>query len=250
MARGLATALAGCLCGFALMLSTPAALGQESSPIRWSVTPYLWASQTKVDLTLRDEALGGDTIEFRDLLDQLDSAFMVNFEAGRGNWSVFADLTYLETSDRQQRPVFLVDTDSETTVLDAGLAYWPNGAGTDLSLIAGLRYSGFDNRYRFYRGDTLVTKVRDGDDYSDVLLGLRYRLDLGGPWEFLTHADYSFGQSEGTWMLRANFARTVGRRELNRVLVGYQYKQAEFVSGDLRTEYAYHGPTIAFSFRF
>ena len=238
------------LLGTCLIWPTHSALAQESGAFKWSITPYLWASETKVDLTLRDEALGGDRISFSDLVDQIDSAFMVNIEGGQGNWSVFSDLTYLETNDRQQRPIFRVDTDSETTVLDAGFAYWPDGVGTGLSLMAGVRYSGFDNDYRFYRNDTLVSVARDGDDYTDALLGLRYQLDFSGPWELITRADYSFGESEGTWMLRAQFARTVGRREANRIMLGYQYKQAEFVSGDLRTKYAYHGPTVGFNFRF
>lgn len=216
----------------------------------WSITPYLWASQTKVDLTFRDEALGGDTISFGDLLDELDGAIMINAEAGRGRWSVFADLTWLETSAREQRPVFLVDSKAETTVLDTGVAWWPGGVGSELSVLAGVRYSGFDNRYRFFLGDQEVSSVRDEDDYLDALLGLRYFFDLGNRWELLTHADYSFGDSEGTWLLRATFARTVGRRGLNRFVFGYQYKEAEFVSGDLRSEFSYHGPVAGFNFRF
>ena len=75
-------------CLLCLVTATSAADGTE--PFGWSVTPYLWASQTKLDLSLQDQALGGDTISFSDLLDQLDTAFMVNvwrasifaFEAG------------------------------------------------------------------------------------------------------------------------------------------------------------------------
>jgi hypothetical protein len=233
-----------------LCLVTATALADGTEPFQWSITPYLWASQTQLDLSLPDQALGGDTISFSDLLDQIDTAFMVNVETGRGRWSVFADLTYLETSDNEQRPVFRVETRSDTTLLDTGVAFWPDGIGSHLSIIAGLRYSGFDNRYRFFLQDTEVSRVRDDNDYYDALLGLRYRIDIGERWELLTHADYSLGQSEGVWVLRANLARTVGRRGLNRILFGYQYKHAEFVAGELRTEYTYHGPMAGFSFRF
>jgi hypothetical protein len=34
----------------------------------------------------------------------LDAAFMVHVEAGRGNWSAFADITYLSTSEPTERP--------------------------------------------------------------------------------------------------------------------------------------------------
>jgi hypothetical protein len=78
---------------------------QAAESLQWSITPYLWASQTNVDLTLRGDPVGGDTISFKDLLDQLDTAFMIHAEAGRGNWSAFADLTYLETSNDRDRLV-------------------------------------------------------------------------------------------------------------------------------------------------
>ena len=47
-------------------------VAQESA--RWSITPYLWATDTTVDLSFRDQSLGGGEITFDDLLDQLDSA--------------------------------------------------------------------------------------------------------------------------------------------------------------------------------
>ena len=70
-------------------LFTAKAMADGTEPFEWSVTPFLWASQTQLDLRLQDQALGGDTISFSDLLDQLDTAFMVNVETGRGRWSVF-----------------------------------------------------------------------------------------------------------------------------------------------------------------
>lgn len=248
-AAGRATAT-GAFIWAAFMVCMPTAHASDDPAFNWSVTPYLWASQTQADLSFRDEALGGDTISFRDLLDQLDSAFMIHVETGRNRWSVFTDLTYLETSDSDQRPIFRVDTDAETTVADVGLTYWPGGVGAGVGVFGGLRYSGFDNRYRFYRNDAQVGEARDDDDYYDALLGLRYRFDLAERWEMLAHADYSFGQSEGTWLVRAQLARTVGKRALNRIVFGYQYKRADFVFGDLRTRYTYHGPNIGFNFRF
>jgi len=238
------------LAGFVLAALALPAAAQQPTTFTWSITPYLWASDTQVDLTFRDTALGGDTITFKDALDQLDSSFMLNVEGGKGNWSAFADLTWLETSDTEQRPVFFLDTDTETTVLDAGVAYWPAGVGSSLSMLAGVRYTSFDNRYRFSLDGNPVTEVRDNDDYTDALLGLRLIWPVGERWNLVTHADVSFGDSEGTWLARVMLSRAVGKREMNRFLIGYQYKEADFKSGDLRTDFTYHGPVAGFSFRF
>lgn len=99
------------LAGYTLF--TESAWAQADDKIGWSITPYLWASNTKVDLKFRDTGIGGDTITFSDLLDVLDTAFMLHVEGGKGKWSMFGDLTYLETSDTDERPVLTIDTKSK-----------------------------------------------------------------------------------------------------------------------------------------
>lgn len=242
--------LDGLLGLFCVALYAAPVAAQEMEPFQWSITPYLWASETKVDLTLRDGLSGGDTISFDDLLDTLDTAIMVHFESGRGHWSGFADLTYLETSDTQQRTLFTVDTDSEQTVLDAAAAWWPAGVGSAFNLYGGVRYSSFDSRYRFRIDDRPAFDRRSSSDYYDALFGLRYRFELSQRWALLTRADFSFGDSEGTYLVQANLAWTVGKRGMNRLLLGYQYKKADFRDGDLRTNYRNYGPLAGFNFRF
>src|SRR5210317_1250503 len=69
---------------------------QSSDKLNWSITPYIWASSTKVDLTFRDTGIGEGNISFKDLLDVLDTAGMIHIEAGKGHWTMFGDLTYLK----------------------------------------------------------------------------------------------------------------------------------------------------------
>ena len=225
---------------------------QDTNDFGWSITPYLWATETNVDLRFRDADLGSDEISFNDLLDVLDAAFMVHVEGGRGHWSAFGDLTYLETSDSTERTVFVVDTNSEQLFFDGAIAWWPGGAGSNFNLYGGLRLSDFDDRYTFRLAidNTPVGERRSAKDYYDALLGLRYRFDFSDRWALLTRADASFGDSEGTYLLRANLAWTVGKRQQNRILFGYQYKTAEFKDGDLRLDYVYQGPMAGFNFRF
>ena len=62
--------------------------------------------------------------------------------------------------------------------------------------------------------------------------------------------DISFGDSECAFLLRANFAYIVGKRRQNRILFGYQYKEAEFKDGGLLMDFSYQGPMAGFNFRF
>ena len=231
------------------LLSTASA--QESETIQWSITPYIWAPTTSIDLTVRDNNLPTGEISANDLLDTLDAAFMVQVEGGKGNWSAFGDLTYLKTSDATQRTLVTIDVDSKQVYLDAAVAYWPAGVGSPLSLFGGLRYSGFDETYGFTGNNgTPITEIPSGDDYYDALFGARYRFDFSQRWQLLTHGDFSFGDSEGTYLLRANFGYVVGKRQQNRILLGYQYKSAEYRDGDLTKDFTMHGPMAGFDFRF
>ncbi len=223
---------------------------QSGDATHWSVTPYIWATDTSVDLTFRDTNIGAGDISFGDLLDVLDAAFMVHIEGGGGNWSSFGDFTYLKTSDTTEGALITTDADNEQIFLDAAVAFWPGGVGSQLNLFGGLRHSGFNDRYRFSIGGMQIGERRTTNDYYDALLGIRYRFELAERWELLTHGDLSFGDSEGTFLLRANFAYIVGKRRQNRILFGYQYKEAEFRDGDLTTDYSYHGPLAGFNFRF
>ena len=223
--------------------------GQNPESFSWSVTPYLWASETKLDLTLGNGISASDKVSFSDLLDTLDTAFMIHVEGGKGSWSVFGDLTYLDMSETDERTLITIDSDSEQTFLDLGVAYWPGGIGSNLSILGGLRHSVFDDRYSFYAGGETIGTRRDKNDYYDALIGVRYRFDLSERWSLLTRADYSFGDSEGIYLLNANFSVTVGKRRQNRILFGYQYKHAEFKDGDLRSDFSYYGPMAGFNFR-
>ena len=234
-----------------LALGSPAS-AQQGDKFGWSITPYIWGPKTTVDLTFRNTDIGQGDISFSDLLDTLDAAFMIQVEGGKGRWSAFGDLTYLDTSDTTERTVFTIDAENKQLLADAALAFWPDGVGSPLSLFGGMRYTQFDDRYgfRLTADNTPVGEQRTKKDYYDVLMGLRYRFDFSKRWSLLTRGDMSFGDSEGIFLLQANFAYTVGKRQQNRILFGYQYKAAEFEDGDLNTDFTYHGPMAGFNFRF
>jgi hypothetical protein len=223
---------------------------QSGDANNWSITPYIWASDTSLDFTLNGSPVGGADLSFGDIIDTVDAAFQVHVEGGKGNWSGFADFTFISTSDSVELPIVRIDTDSEQVVLDVAAAYWPGGVGSPLNLFGGVRYTGFDDTFGFSVGGTPVGETRSTQDYVDALLGIRFRFDLSERWSLLTHGDVSFGDTEGTWQLQGLFGYTVGKRQQNTILFGYRYKQAEFKDGDLTTEYTYSGPLAGFNFRF
>ena len=232
------------------VIATAPAVAQDGSDIQWSVTPSAWFPDTTVDLALQDTNVGSGKIRFSDVLDVVDIGFMLQVEGGRGSWSGFSDLTYVSTSDTTEREFLTVDADNEQILVDAAVAYWPKGVGSPLSLFGGIRYSGLDGQYRISLDDTELGTQRSGENYTDVLLGVRYRFDFADRWSLLARADYSAGDSEGSFLLRANLAYAVGQRQQNRFIFGYQHRQAEYRDGDLTLDMRLSGFVAGYSFRF
>jgi len=175
---------------------------------------------------------------------------MIDVEVGRGRWSALVDVAYLSMSDTDERTLLTIASRNKQTFIDLAGAYWPNGIGSPLSFFGGVRATMFDDRYQFLLGDQLLAERRSSKDYYDVLLGVRYRFELGERWNLLTNGNVSFGDSEGTLVARAFFAYSLGGEDRYQILFGYQYKEADFKSGNLRTDYTYGGPGAGFNFRF
>ncbi len=238
--------LAWCL----FTLFTADANAQSSDRTQWSITPYVWASDTSLDFSLDGSPVGGADLSFNDILDVVDEAFQIHVEGGKGNWTAFLDFFYLSTSDSEVLPIVQIDSDSEQVVLDAAVAYWPGGVGSPLNLFGGLRYTEFDDTFALSVDGTPVGETRSKQDYTDALFGIRYRFDLSDRRGLSTHGDVSFGDSEGTWQVQGLFAYKVGKRQRNHIMFGYRYKQAEFKDGNLTTEFTYSGPVAGFNFSF
>jgi hypothetical protein len=225
--------------------------GHSGDALSWAVTAYLWAPNTTMDLGLGNTNIGGE-VSFSDILDTIDAGFMGHLEGGKGNWSAFADLTYVDASDTTERTLIRIASQNTQTFLDVALAWHPGGIHESFSVFGGLRYTGTETRFDFVAvpNDASLGSRRSDSDFYDALLGLRYRFDLSDRWSLQTHGDVSFGDTEGTLLARASFAYIVGKRRENRILFGYQYKQLEFKDSSVTTKIRLQGPTAGFSFRF
>ncbi len=237
-----------------LLVGLPTGFGavtaRAAEPLKWSVTPYIWATETTVDLTADGTPIGGGTVTFSDLMDATDASFQIHVEAGRSRWSGFIDFTYLDTFDDEDFGGVKIETDSEQWLIDLAVAFWPGGEEKGLSFYGGLRYTDLDDEYEFKMMGSSIGTLRSQRDFTDLLLGVRYRFTMGKHWSLWTRGDVSFGDSEGTFQLEGFFRYAVGKRRTNGILFGYRYKEAEFEEGGLVEDYQYKGPAAAFNFRF
>ena len=80
------SSVAAILMTCAVIPSAVAATSERA--LAWSVTPYVWFTDTSYELRADGEDIGTGTIDFGELYETLDSAFQLVVETGRegGRW--------------------------------------------------------------------------------------------------------------------------------------------------------------------
>lgn len=218
----------------------------------WSVTPYLWAINTK--LTTAEGLPDGGGQSFGDIVDKLDFAAQLHFEGRGGAWGFFVDATTLHTSDRVPRDRFEVKTDATTNLFEAAGMFSAGDmkAGGAVDLLFGVRVIGveLDLTLRDGEGGDIVAEPSFDETLTDPMFGVRYRTMLGEKWNLVARADAASGDTDFT----ANAALIVGRQigERGTLRIAYRYLDVQFERGDdlLDPSLVINGPMIGYTFSF
>lgn len=188
-----------CVIAVALALSFvgTSAHGQDGE---WSyeLTPmYLWAMSGETEVTV-DGISSSSDFGFSDIMDDVEFAFTVHFEATNGEWSIFGDLSYTELG-RSAGPL---DVDIEQIIAEVG-------AGVQVAeqweLIFGGRWFDLDIGLTA-TGDPTMT-ASGGIDWIDPFIGVRTTTQIADKWWFTGRADiggFSIG-SDFSWNVIVSF---------------------------------------------
>lgn len=206
---------------------------------QWSVTPYAWATDVGLDVSLRDRELVDATIAFEDLLKDLDSALLFRVQAMHGAHGlaldvfdvVVADDTRLALPDAPGSEIGL-DGRVGTTIVDLTGIYDLGAEVPGLSLLYGTRVLNQREKFaaRIVTDDVAGPTARQelSDTLVDGLLGLRYAHALTGRWSYEVSADVSTGGSDFTWSINPMVSYSFGDDHQYRVIAGYRYMAIDF----------------------
>ena len=182
-----------------VLVAAPLNAGADDSGIsdRWqyAASIYLWGAG--IDAT---DARGADVnVSFETLINNLNMAFMGNFEARRDKWSMLADVIYLNVgaNNSGKVPVAVapgtnVDVKVNASVETKGLVLNFIGGYTlwqtpeaSLDLLAGARY--LDLQLDFGLSAAVGPNVRartfsDSDSMWDGVIGVKGHADLNPKW--------------------------------------------------------------------
>lgn len=220
----------------ALMASGTAAADEW----RWSVTPYVWATDVGLDLQLSDRQLVDATIPFEDLLEDLELITQVRVDGWQGAHGLHFDLFNVELADNNDSvtlpdPIggqLVLDSELGMTIFDAAGVFDPGADRTGISFLYGTRI--------ISQRENLDAERRDGDTTSgsasydatdtfvDGLVGLRYAGRWSEHWGYELAADVSTGGTDVTWSIAPTVAYTFGARDQYTLSAGYRRMEIEF----------------------
>ena len=95
----------------------------QSNGWQFSVAPYLWAISMNGNVTVRGLEAEVDA-SFNDILDELNFAFMMQYEARKGHWGLWGNTIYSNLGDSDvEGPAGLFEVDPSVT------AFWQELGG-------------------------------------------------------------------------------------------------------------------------
>lgn len=167
----------------ALVLGTAATASAAEGPEEgwWvRIAPYFWAAGLNGDVTVGERSVAIDK-SFSDIFENLDFAALGAVELGKDDWSVLADVIYLDLSADETLP------GPAGTEVSANFKEWlVTGALTwrglrsergSLGILGGARYVNLQADLELRLPEQTVTPSAE-KDWVDPILGVRGRVHL------------------------------------------------------------------------
>lgn len=173
--------------------------------------------------------------------------------ARKGNWSLLADVIYLNIKDDQHGSARVlrrnintkVDVELEAWIVTLAGGYTVMETGSfDVDLLAGARYIWIEVPLKFDLGRTQAKISPSGHNW-DGIVGARGKVALSDAWYLSYYGDVGAGDSDLTW--QATLGLNYKFESVDAVL-GYRYLDYDF-NGDIE-DLTVKGPFAGVKFLF
>jgi len=157
-----------------------------------NLTIYAWGAGVTGTAALNGQTLPSapTEVDFDDILDKLEMAFMGHYEGMGDLWGFGADLTYIGLGNTNDAGV---TGDIDAAIAEAFAIYRPNDV---FDLLAGVRYTGLDI---LVSGPGGVGEAENDRSLTDFYVGGRLFAPFSNTWTGALRADVGAGDSDLTW---------------------------------------------------
>lgn len=225
----------------------PAAEAQsQSNEWQFNLVPmYLWAMDIGGTMTFRDRFENDFHVNFSDAFDNLETAYTFHFEANNGQWSLFADYSYLNLSASLDinTPGGIADLGVKNTIVEGGAGY---SFAENWWVIAGARYFKLDADIGFQLD--IAPEIDIDQSWTDFFVGLDWRPKLGNRWTFLGRFDVGAGGSDLVWNAAALLDFRIGKWAA--IAGGYRHLDYDYRNQNIGLAYdaSMSGPFLGLRF--
>ena len=249
------------------VLSSGQAIAENPGGWEYSVAPlYLWAKNIE-----GESGIGPITspleLDFQDdILENLDAAFAIHFEAKQGDLTLFAEYNFARLDPTVEQEVgsisARVDVEFEDTMAELGVAYRVGKTGsTEWEVLGGVRYLEQDLDIDIEietegPGEgpgVLPENITGGDDWWHGFGGVRMTTQISESWSFKARADMGY-KSSSNKSVHAFGMFDYRFRDWGSAFVGYRFLDIEYEGGSGKDRYAFdgdqRGPLIGLNFYF
>ena len=247
-----------------LSTSSIQAIAKESGGWEYSVAPlYLWAKNIEGSSSIGGVGAPLD-LDFKDdILENLDSAFAIHFEARKENITLFAEYNFARldpSSSASMGPVQInADIEFEDTMWEFGIAYaFSDSGSTRWEVLGGARYWEQQLDVKIDTGGAgpgaLPSRIKGGDDWWHAFVGMRVNQKLSDKWSLQARADYGYQDGDNSAIHAAAFA-DYRFRKWGSFFAGYRYLDNDFDNGSrgmsqYGAELTQQGPLLGVNFYF
>lgn len=130
-------------------------------------------------------------VEFSDILDNLDFAFLAAVEARKGRWALVGDFQYFDLGAEASpgtAAINSVDIDSQATILGGYALYnVSDSADTWIELGGGLRF--YDAKFDTVASGTTPLTLSDDGNWADAVLSARVTQAFNEDWFGVAYLD-------------------------------------------------------------
>ncbi|QOL27174.1 hypothetical protein LP316_07780 [Thalassotalea sp. LPB0316] len=246
------------------VLALPAQAQANKTDSDWEFTGELYVQGTSIS---GDAGVGRANdlpvdVKFDDILDKLDNALMVHFEAYNKatQWGFILDYAYMDLRDKTETPILgrVASVRTRQGVLE-GLAFKRQEFDNHtIDYFGGIRWWDNDISARLHL-DNLPSdpSVKHKEDWVDAVIGARYWYSFAPDWRFHARADIGgLGlQSDFTSTLYTGFEWQA--TDAVHVNFGYKATWVDYENSSTISEPGYFqydtvtkGPTIGVAYKF
>ncbi len=252
------------LCIFTALLliaTTSAAAQEEENRKSWAfdLEPYLMATSIRGEASV-GRATGVDVdIEFSDILETLNIAAMVHFEAHHeSGWGIWFDYGFMDLSQDTTGPMGgVASTDLRQGVMEAFGLYRQDLKQGKIDYIAGLRW--WDNDIDATVDPAMLpgsTSIKVRADWLDMVIGVRWTHYISDNWHFRLRGDIGVPGLEADFTGTASAGIIYVINDLMDIDLTYKATWVDYEEGTSGTpdhfEYntVTHGPILGLNFNF